>query len=200
MSWGEFVQISAHRFTTGSYPWTASDFYAHSQRQHEAAPTVDPIVLILWEHDGPRVAESNNWWQHLGVWYGGASDFRLADTGLPLNDDFRLTVNVWRFTFIPLSLGTSDDGERENMLAYEIGLNGAEWTFENHLDDVARLCEHYADGKPHVEVLTLWQCDSGWSYVPGEPSEYESDWQLMGTVLPKSNTVTFEALSDGTTT
>lgn len=42
------------------------------------------------------------------------------------------------------------------------------------------------DNAATVALLTVWECESGYSYVPGEPSEYEANAQLVGYYKPKT--------------
>lgn len=37
-----------------------------------------------------------------------------------------------------------------------------------------------------VALLTVWECESGWSYIPGEPDEYDAGAQLVGYYKPKT--------------
>lgn len=195
MSWGEFVHITAEYFEPGEHPWTTQDFYAHSVLQHEAPATVRGIVQTLWEHEGPRVAERDGWWD-TGVWWGLAGTGYRFEQYLPLDDDLKLTAPAVRFHFLPLTTSTGDREEpSESMLAWEINGGGEEETFWRHLDEIKQLCDGYRKGNSYIALLTLWFCESGWSYIPGEPSEYESDWQLLGAVTPHASGVAYKGIA-----
>lgn len=41
-------------------------------------------------------------------------------------------------------------------------------------------------GVQYIGVYTVWHCEAGWSYIPGEPDEYDADAQLIGYIDPKT--------------
>lgn len=183
-NWGEYVHVEAVLFKAGEHPWTPRDFYEHSVPRDEAPHTVDPIVQTIWEHDGPRVAESDEWWAEGYVW-------EVDD--LLLGSDYRLTSDAWRFTFLPLTTGCYERKDyempRESLIAYEIDNMGITGTFVPHREDILTLVRLVAGGNNEVYLLTLWACEAGWTYVPGEPDDYDTNWQLIGAVIPRTTGV-----------
>lgn len=193
MSWGELVLVTATYFQAGEHPWTQEAFFDNSVPQCEAAPTIDPIVLTLWDSEGPRVAENDNWWEQIGIWWGLVGQGFRFEQYLPLDDNLKLTAPAVCFHFMPLTIGAGDrDQPPRSMLTYLC--DDVEHTFEGYLDELKDLCDQHRKEQSFVSLLTLWQCEAGWSYIPGEPSEYDMDWQLMGAVLPKAESVVFELL------
>jgi hypothetical protein len=173
MSWRELAQIEARYFRVGDYPWTREEFYAASAPQHEAAHTVEPIVLAIFDWEGARVAESDGWWE------GGLWDKEHLD----LDDEWRLTHDAVRFLIVPIALGIGKCEEPPTgLLNYEIDGAGMTDAFRPHLDDIKRLCAQYVGVQTYLSILTVWECDAGDYYIPGEPTEYYSDYQLVGAI------------------
>lgn len=188
--WGEFVHITAHRFRRGTRPWTAQEFYLHSVIQDEAAHTTDPICIEIFESEGIRVAESDEWWiDDRDVW---------SCYPLPLDDDLKLIDDVVRFSFVPLLVGAHDrDVEGymppTSLIEYAIDNNGVGYVF----DDVPALMDlvyKYSKNKDELRLMTLWSCSSGFSYVPGEPDEYDESWGLVGVVNALEDGIKYEKL------
>jgi hypothetical protein len=195
MPWGELVHIVARYFAKGEHPWTNEDFYAQSWLPSEADVTmlVDPIILTLFEHEGPRYAPSWNWWDCVG-------HFWSVDE-VPLDAEYRLTSDVVRFTISILEIGGNSDDSSIGLLPYEVCSMGLSDTFRRPFADDIKAAADFArskgkDNPTNVRFLTLWQCDAGRQYIPGEPDEYYEDWQLMGIVTPQAETVTFEPLPE----
>lgn len=195
MSWGEFVHVIAEYFEPGEYPWTEESFYSNSVLQADAPHTIDPIVLTIFDSEGPRVAENDGWWEHEGVWWG-KQPYSMTSEYLPLDDELRLNTPAVRFRFAPLTTKAGDKGKPpEGLILYQCRMDGDEYTFQNYLDEIKALCDKYRKGRSYVSLLTLWSCDAGWQYIPGEPDEYDANWQLIGAVLPKAGGVTYEEIA-----
>lgn len=200
MNWTEFVHITATIFHAGEYPFTAQEFYENSLLQtvkppsdlfdyqdKQAPATVDPIVMTIWEHEGPRVAESNEWWNFdEGLW---------STENLPLDNDYKLTGDAIRLEFNPITTGVfdrCDEVPQESMLLYYLHNTSAEDVFENHIQDILKLIKKCnKENKSKVYLMTLWSCSNGWSEL-----EYDEDWYLLGAVTPQLNGVQFIPVED----
>lgn len=189
MPWGEFVHITARYFKSGDFPWTNEDFYAQSVLPSEADVSllVNPIILTLFEHEGPRYCPSWNWWEQTGnLW---------SVEELPLDQDYHLAADVVRYDIRILETGTSANDGDIGLLLYAITHEGLSEAFRPHLDEIKSAADFMrvrGKGVPvRVCFLTLWQCDAGKTYIPGEPDDYYEDWQLMGIVQPESDRVGF---------
>jgi hypothetical protein len=123
MPWGELVHIVARYFRSGDFPWTNEDFYAQSILPNEADVSllVDPIILTLFEHEGPRYAPSWNWWDCIGHFWSVEE--------IELDAEHRLTSDVVRFTISILEIGGNSDDSSIGMLSYEVCSMGLSDTF-----------------------------------------------------------------------
>lgn len=187
-NWGEFVHVRAVFFEAGEHPWTPEDWYANSKPWAEAAHITDRIVMPpMREGDEPRVAENDEWWADLGLW------------GKPpkLDADFKLLAPAVRLSICPLAVGASEKSEgHTSLINWEIDQIGYTEAFGHEHDELVALCQaHRTSPKIRsVALLTVWACSAGFSYIPGEPDEWESDYQLIGVVQPKYTGVQYEAV------
>jgi hypothetical protein len=186
MSWGEFVHVEAWFFKTGQHPWTEQDWYENTQ-----PPTNNLHDMILWS-DADRLPPTDpGWWRELGhLW--------SVDT-IRFDGDQKLTHDVVRFHFYPLRTGASEDNMLPGLIHYELEHNSIYEVMLPERDAIMSICEQARAKKPDAVwfgVLTLWSCESGFSYVPGEPSEYDSNWQLIGVVHAEKNGVKYTAIEE----
>jgi len=190
MPWGELVHVEARYFAQGDYPWTERDFFCHSVLQCKAAHTVNPIVLTLWKHQGPRVAEDDGWWIPLGdVWWSAASEDIVCSTDLA----WRLDADAVRFQLTALQTGSSSNDDAIGLLRYEIDGMGKHDVFAGYVRDLKAAADQVrGDNAICVQFVTLWHCDAGkdpdtWVGL----GEYWTSWELIGVVLPEQHGVRF---------
>lgn len=188
-SWGEFAHLIMDRFKAGEYPWTRQDFYFASEYQYCAAHTVDPILIDYYgvgDHTDYRVADSASaWWEDGWLW---------SVNPLPLDDDYKLTENVFRVRIIPIGKPGRDKDNHCTLMEYEVQ-NGGMSIFEENMREITQLCDRFP--QEHVEFITLWECEAGKeadTWVG--PGEYYSWWELIGAVIPQRDRVELRKLDE----
>lgn len=99
--------------------------------------------------------------------------------------DYALTPTI-DVTVTPLWLGVTISRSPESLFQFIADGEGLNELLDNNseaLFDVYAAC-HVAADIESIGVLTVWDASSGMSYIPGEPTEYETDIQLVGYVRP----------------
>lgn len=193
MSFKELAIIEATYFKAGEYPFTDQEFFANSQEQREAAPTIDPIVITMFEHEGPRVAETiDQWWNRGYTWKTARSTQNLDnyDVGLntpELDDNYKLYDGAVRISVEPIELYISDKndewGVHRTLLRYEIDGMGMD-AFEHCTNEIVKLCDKLRGDNNQIRLMTIWTCEAGKEPDTWDgPGEYYSDYQLTGYVV-----------------
>lgn len=189
--WTEFVHITALKFSAGEYPFTMAEFYHNSNPLSRGDIEVikdgiyDVLITItLHDHEGPRIENSND------DWWDDCTDFIWSVKDIPLDDNRKLTQDVYRLYFTPLHHGFYDRDDfyspTESLIQFNIHDMSLEDVFRDHIEDIIALIEKYnTENKTESNLLTLWYCSGGMiDGAPWDQQEYDEYWHLMGAVFP----------------
>lgn len=129
---------------------------------------------------------------------------RYFEPGLEPEDDD--TLEVWRpndnpnagfvqMEMQPLWCGSSPRTDGYSLVASMADSEGRREFYRRESDGLKHICDAVRlDGGVTVSVLTVWDCEAGTTYIPGEPDEWDESAQLIGYLHPK--TFAFVALED----
>lgn len=112
------------------------------------------------------------------IWY--AADDELPDDSNLVWDDAETGERI-EISVMPLWCGVNVSIMPQTLVDY---LTDGDWKelLEQNADALRWIWKRFRTSPQigSVGVVTVWECEAGTSYVPGEPDEYEADSQLVG--------------------
>lgn len=174
--------MHAHLFKAGEYPFTKFEFYNVSSPALRPNPGPDIIIMKVFEGEGDRIADATS------SWWTSDFDYVWSAWPLPLDENHKLTENVVRFYFDPLTLGSYNTDHEyhmpaEGLISYTVRNDSAITVFGD-IQSLMHIFNKYIGEGDQLSILTVWECSAGAEYIPGEPDEYEENYYLIGVAIP----------------
>lgn len=114
-----------------------------------------------------------------------------------MSDDSQM-VSMWRdetpstslvqFEVTPLWCGSGEGWLPTSLVGHHIDGTGRAELLDPERGNLLRMFDKARRIRQDttVALLTVWECEAGVQYTPGEPDEYVSDVQLIGHLAPRT--------------
>jgi hypothetical protein len=189
-TWREIVIVEATYYSAGQYPWPhivadAGDVVYSQYTPDEIAANSD--------------TDGDDWWADKGLWWfpgvGEYFDERKAFIKeIPDTDEqIKLITDAVHFrTIAPYRAGSSEAyDDSHGLIRHDIDNAGLRYMFTPYVHDMKRFCDLVRKPDHHsVTALIVFECEAGFSYIPGEIDEWDSNWQPIGLLDLKTLTIT----------
>lgn len=94
-------------------------------------------------------------------------------------DDHYMMIGGIGYEMYPI-----DPGAKYSLVAY---LEADEDLLRVNVETLEAIFASYRTEDKHpVSLLTIWECEAGTSYIPGEPDEWDANVQLVGHLHPET--------------
>lgn len=196
-TWRELVVVEATYYHKGEHPWPhriaeAGDMWGNTEGDLIDSRWSPEEIAANADTDG------DDWWADHALWWfpgvGECSEGMYPICAkIPETDErIKLLTDAVHFRLVaPYEPGSCESHDaRPGLIQYDIDYIGYRDAFMPHADDMKRLCDTLRKpGHRSVTALIVFECEAGFSYIPGEPDEWDSEWHAVGLLDLKTLTI-----------